>query len=382
MNKSKYEKYYEESDKYVVVNNNDSDLTPIVLRLPEPPPLHTIDGYGLPPEEQRFHRLVVPQRLINLEAEAVRVTKEELSSNKNNVVTQLKIQKTFWRLLYDRHKKLKKEIEYIRRVWWHRKHGYWFFNRGKPTWIPGRFFFYLNFFYMDTKSKHPEYRDCDRREYVFKEYCWTSTETFKNLDEDGYAIKNEDGEYEMVDIGRRVSFGDGQTKNRRRGNTSKAISDGLEVMTRTSGTDGLGIQSYTEDSARSHFKGKLMIAFNYLPIWLKPYTTSGRSADSLRFDVDKNDYAEKGLETQCVYATTASSKFFDGKKMKYLLTDEEGKCFGIDTLVRMSDGSIKKVQDVCVGDLLMGDNSTPRKVLSTVVGKGQMYRIVPNQGEP
>jgi len=90
---------YEDADKYVVVNNNDPDLHPIVLSLPKPPPLHLIDGYGLPEKEQRFKRLTIPRGLVDLEAEAIHATKEELSSNKNNVVTLLKIQKTFWELL-------------------------------------------------------------------------------------------------------------------------------------------------------------------------------------------------------------------------------------------------------------------------------------------
>ena len=41
-----------------------------------------------------------------------------------------------------------------------------------------------------------------------------------------------------------------------------------------------------------------------------------------------------------------------------------GKCLGIDTEILMYDGTIKKVQDVVKGDLLMGDDSTPRTVLS------------------
>lgn len=316
---------YEEADKYVVLNDNDPDLRPIVLSLPKPPPLHLIDGYGLPAKEQRFKRLTIPRGLIDLEAEAIHITKDELSSNKNNVVTLLKIQKTFWDLLQSRSKLLRKEVEFIRKVWWWRIHGYWFFVRGKPTYITGRHFYFLNFFTMDTGDRRPQYRDCDRREYIFKEYCWTATETFANIDNTGFAIPEDDGSYKMVDLGRRICFGDGQTKNRRRGNTSKAISDGIEITTRTIGTDGMGIQSYTEDSASSHFKGKLLPAWDGLPIWLKPYSTSGRTADTIRLDVAKNDFGEVGLGTQMEYATTSSEKYFDGKKKIFLLTDEEGK---------------------------------------------------------
>ena len=59
-----------------------------------------------------------------------------------------------------------------------------------------------------------------------------------------------------------------------------------------------------------------------------------------------------------------------------------GKCLGYDTDILMYDGSIKKVQDIKVGDLLMGDDSTPRKVLSTNVGYGRLKKIVPKKGNP
>jgi superfamily II DNA or RNA helicase len=58
-----------------------------------------------------------------------------------------------------------------------------------------------------------------------------------------------------------------------------------------------------------------------------------------------------------------------------------GKCLGIDTEILMYDGTIKKVQDVIEGDLLMGDDSTPRKVLSLARGKEQMYKVETQKGE-
>lgn len=52
-----------------------------------------------------------------------------------------------------------------------------------------------------------------------------------------------------------------------------------------------------------------------------------------------------------------------------------GKCLGKDTEILMADGSMKKVQDVCVGEKLMGDDSTPREVLSLARGEEEMFRI-------
>lgn len=52
-----------------------------------------------------------------------------------------------------------------------------------------------------------------------------------------------------------------------------------------------------------------------------------------------------------------------------------GKCLDPDTPVRMADLSIKSAKNIKVGDYLMGDDSTPRQVTSTVVGREEMYKI-------
>ena len=57
-----------------------------------------------------------------------------------------------------------------------------------------------------------------------------------------------------------------------------------------------------------------------------------------------------------------------------------GKCLGKGTQVLMFDGSLKKVEDVEINDLLMGDDSTPRKVLSLARGQEEMYWVRQNKG--
>ncbi len=59
-----------------------------------------------------------------------------------------------------------------------------------------------------------------------------------------------------------------------------------------------------------------------------------------------------------------------------------GKCHARNTPIIMYDGSVKMVQDIQVGDQLMGDNSKPRNVLSLATGTDMMYRIVPTKGDP
>jgi GTPase len=54
---------------------------------------------------------------------------------------------------------------------------------------------------------------------------------------------------------------------------------------------------------------------------------------------------------------------------------DAGKCLAKNTPVILYNGKIKMVQDVKAGDILMGDDSTPRKVLETTTGHGIMYEI-------
>ena len=63
------------------------------------------------------------------------------------------------------------------------------------------------------------------------------------------------------------------------------------------------------------------------------------------------------------------------------LSCASGKCLGKDTPILMYDGSIKPVQEVGLGDLLMGDDSTPRRVLSLTKGRDVLYRVTDPYGE-
>jgi len=58
-----------------------------------------------------------------------------------------------------------------------------------------------------------------------------------------------------------------------------------------------------------------------------------------------------------------------------------GKCHPKDTKILMYDGSIQNVQDIRVGELVMGDDSTQREVVDTVIGYGSIYRIIPVNGD-
>lgn len=58
-----------------------------------------------------------------------------------------------------------------------------------------------------------------------------------------------------------------------------------------------------------------------------------------------------------------------------------GKCLGKGTKVLMFDGDLRNVEDVREGELLMGDDSTPRRVLSIARGRENMYWVRQNKGD-
>lgn len=64
----------------------------------------------------------------------------------------------------------------------------------------------------------------------------------------------------------------------------------------------------------------------------------------------------------------------------YLCARASGKCMSADTLVVMFDGSLKKIQDIEVGDKVMGVDSTPRTVLQLHKGFAPMYRVSQSKG--
>ena len=57
-------------------------------------------------------------------------------------------------------------------------------------------------------------------------------------------------------------------------------------------------------------------------------------------------------------------------------------CHAKGTKILMADGTVTKVEDIRVGEQVMGPDSRPRTVLCLHRGEGRMVRIVPNKGEP
>jgi hypothetical protein len=72
---------------------------------------------------------------------------------------------------------------------------------------------------------------------------------------------------------------------------------------------------------------------------------------------------------------TPTQDFNSESDQKGMLLFYNVGCHAIDTPILMYDGTIKLVQNIIVGDVVMGDDSTPRTVLSIGQGEDDMYEV-------
>lgn len=70
-----------------------------------------------------------------------------------------------------------------------------------------------------------------------------------------------------------------------------------------------------------------------------------------------------------------------GDRNRTLLVLPTG-CHALHEKLLLANGEIKAVEDIHVGDNLMGFDGTARKVLHKTIGHGALYRIIPVKGEP
>lgn len=68
-------------------------------------------------------------------------------------------------------------------------------------------------------------------------------------------------------------------------------------------------------------------------------------------------------------------------RMKRGIVELPTACHLKGTKILMYDGSLKKVEDIIIGDLIMGDDGSPRTVLKLYDGIDEMYKITPSFSE-
>lgn len=88
---------------------------------------------------------------------------------------------------------------------------------------------------------------------------------------------------------------------------------------------------------------------------------------------------ERGHMSEVVGVVCDETRKMRGDRVSLLLMEESG-CHIRGTKVMMADGSIKNVEDIQLGDKVMGDDGTPRTVIQLHNGKDMMYRIYQKNG--
>ncbi len=84
---------------------------------------------------------------------------------------------------------------------------------------------------------------------------------------------------------------------------------------------------------------------------------------------------EKGYEKPSPIQEETIPIALTGRDILARAKNGTGKCLARDTPVLLFDGAVVPVQNVRVGDRLMGDDSTPRTVLSLARGRERMARV-------
>jgi hypothetical protein len=355
---SKYHDIYQKEDTVVKYHNDDPLLKTIEIKLPTVESFYgmpwddavkLIDGYGLHPKNQKFKHIQVPEKLKSIQD----IIRKKNKMKKREVVSQIDI----YDELENNRLEYKDEIEWIQVQIKRRYQGYWFFNNGKPTYIDGWQYVYLNYWDIQNETRLdslPWYRDLDRRIFLFARHCYTTTEAVykyrvtyrsqgeiktkyfqrvKNAEE--YASQFpaayiDEGAYE-VDMGYRTCYGYIFPKRRRIGATSQAACILYCITTEHKQQKG-GIQSITETQARNDvYIDKIVKPWRKLPFFFKP------SHDGTDFPKEKLSFSYPASRSQgathvrasshdgWIEARASSERAFDGQKLHAYLDDEGGK---------------------------------------------------------
>jgi len=196
--------------------------------------------------------------------------------------------------------------DYIDEEFKRREEGFWFNNNGKPTWIPGTHYMYLQWSKIDVGA--PDFREANRLFFIFWEACKAD----------------------------KRCYGMCYLKNRRSGFSFMSSAETVNLATLASDSR-YGILSKTGADAKKMFTDKVVpISINY-PFFFKPVQDGmDRPKTELAYRVPASKFTRKkitaneklediqGLDTTIDWKNTGDNSY-DGEKLALLVHDESGK---------------------------------------------------------
>jgi len=197
-------------------------------------------------------------------------------------------------------------FDYIDEEFKRRDEGFWFINKGKPIYIVGTHYMYLQWSKIDVGA--PDFREANRLFYIFWEAC--------KADKRCYGIC--------------------YLKNRRSGFSFMSSAETVNLATLASDSR-YGVLSKTGGDAKKMFTDKVVpISVNY-PFFFKPIQDGmDRPKTELAYRVPASKFTRKkittneklediqGLDTTIDWKNTGDNSY-DGEKLNLLVHDESGK---------------------------------------------------------
>jgi len=230
--------------------------------------------------------------------------------------------------------------DYIDQEFNYREKGFWFYNNGKPTYVTGTHYMYLQWTKIDVG--HPDFRESNRLFFIFWEACKAD----------------------------KRSYGMCYLKNRRSGFSFMSSSETTHQATMSSDAR-FGILSKSGADAKKMFTDKVVpISINY-PFFFKPIQDGmDRPKTELAYRIpaskltrkklDSNEQLEElvGLDTTIDWKNTGDNSY-DGEKLKLLVHDESGKWEKPDNILnnwRVTKTCLRLGSKV-IGKCMMGSTS-------------------------
>ncbi len=291
------------------------DIYGSLIHTPDPPPETTIEGFGLPREEQFWRRKELPDYFDDV----------DLDKDGNAILNHQ--QQAYATIEVARCKK-----------------GYWFFNNGIPTYITGKNYFYLQWWKLEDDI-FPDYRDADRRYFLFLNF------------------------WECV----LWCIGIGRGKKRREGASSQATSNLIyECIFFTN--SNCGLVSKTQVDSRDTFTDMAAFGYHQLPVFLKPRQLN--RADSVTefvfaAKIVKGENATKRGNRSKINYRAPVENAYDRGRMTRILGDEGGK-WPLD--VKFSKFISKVSKTMVKGAKRVGFAECPSTVNELTKGGGAEYK--------
>ena len=230
--------------------------------------------------------------------------------------------------------------EYIDEEFKRRDEGFWFINKGKPTYITGTHYMYLQWSKIDVGA--PDFREANRLFFIFWEAC--------KIDKRCYGMC--------------------YLKNRRSGFSFMSSAEAVNLATISSDAR-YGILSKTGWDAKKMFTDKVVpISVNY-PFFFKPIQDGmDRPKSELAYRVPASRFTRKkitsnekleniqGLDTTVDWKNTGDNSY-DGEKLNLLVHDEAGKWERPDNILnnwRVTKTCLRLGSRI-VGKCMMGSTS-------------------------